>query len=90
MDIVGYSLLQMEDGGSRNLQQLLRSFDLRHLPLGMARAESIMTQTLGAICHMHMGPMIAHRDVKPENVMAHTTTDGGMVVHLCDFDLAPI
>jgi len=81
-------LLQMEDGGSRNLQQLLRSFDLKHLPLGMAKAESIMTQTLGAICHMHMGPMIAHRDVKPENVMAHTTTDGDIVVQLCDFDLA--
>jgi len=32
--------------------------------------------------------MIAHRDVKPENVMARTMTDGGIVVQLCDFDLA--
>jgi len=51
-------LQQTEDGGSRNLQQVLRSFEIRLLPLGMAMAKSIMTQTLRAICHMHMGPMI--------------------------------
>jgi len=42
-------LLQMEDGGSRNLHQVLRSLEIKQLPLGMAKAESIMTQTLGSI-----------------------------------------
>jgi hypothetical protein len=80
-------LLRMENGGSHDLYKYLRAREIKRLPLGPHKAQSIAYQCLAGICHMHMGPKVAHRDIKPENIMIHDTGDD-IVVKLCDFDLS--
>jgi hypothetical protein len=81
-------MMQMEDGGSRNLHKVLRSYETKKLPLAMPRAKSIISQLLSAVSHMHLGPKIVHRDLKPENVVARVSGDGDITIKLCDFDLS--
>lgn len=81
-------LLRMQDGGNQNLWKALRGLDRKQFPLGKARSETIISQLLSAVCHLHLGPRIAHLDIKPENVVARETRRKGVTIQLCDFDLA--
>lgn len=82
-------LLRMQDGGSRNLFSYLHMHEAKRFPLGLSKARSIITQSLDVLCHLHLRPGIAHRDIKPENILVRETAEG-LIIQLCDFDLARI
>jgi serine/threonine protein kinase len=55
-----------------------------HTPLSLDIAFSIFTQLVSAICHMHRNG-IAHRDIKPDNILIHPET---LLVTIIDFGFA--
>jgi serine/threonine protein kinase len=81
--------LRMEDGGLHDLFGYLKKRETKQFPLGTKKVTSIIMQAKDALCHMHLGPRIVHRDIKAENILAHETQDG-IRIKLCDFDLARI
>lgn len=46
-------------------------------------------QVVSAVKHLHTGPRICHRDVKPENVVL-SATGAGVAAKLIDFDTAMV
>merc|ERR1719446_319333 len=75
----------MEDGGDLNLYKFLRA----HMKQGLdfERSISIITQCVAGICHMHLGPKVAHCDLKCENLLV-CMRENGFTIKLCDFDSA--
>mmetsp|Transcript_76857 Transcript_76857/g.222100 ORF Transcript_76857/g.222100 Transcript_76857/m.222100 type:complete len:633 (-) Transcript_76857:36-1934(-) len=82
--------IRMENAGNENLFQRLRARDAGTRPLGLAQLHSLVRQIASAIEHLHTGPQVCHRDVKPENVLLATTSDGQVVAKLVDFDTAMV
>ena len=79
----GYSFLVMEYLGGPDLADILQSEPL--LPLD--QIVDITEQTLGALAEAHEHG-IAHRDIKPGNLMLEPRRRGGYHVKLIDFGIA--
>jgi serine/threonine protein kinase len=79
----------MEDGGSLDLYKRLKRRDDHRNSLAPQKAQSIMTQVMQAICHLHLGPQVVHRDIKPENIIISENAQE-VTVKIADFDLARI
>jgi len=83
---------RMECGGLENLSQRLRSRDAtgeEFRPMSACKAISVMKQCAGVLSHLHLGPRIAHRDIKPGNII-FSETDDHVMVKLSDFGLAVV
>jgi hypothetical protein len=82
-----YVLFRLEDGGGMDLFKRLVRCEQQNLPLGVHKTTGIITQVMSALSHLHLGPKVAHRDVKPENLIVAETADN-VTVKLADFDAA--
>jgi hypothetical protein len=82
-----YVLFRLEDGGGMDLYKRLVRCEQQNLPLGLQKTTGIITQVMSALSHLHLGLKIAHRDVKPENLIVAETADS-VTVKLADFDTA--
>ena len=82
-----YVLFRLEDGGGMDLFKRLVCCEQQNLPLGVHKTTGIITQVMSALSHLHLGPKVAHRDVKPENLIVAETADS-VTVKLADFDAA--
>lgn len=81
---------RMECGGLENLSQRLRSRDAAgddFRPLSACKVISVMRQCAAVLSHLHLGPHVAHRDIKPGNIIFSETADHVMI-KLSDFGLA--
>jgi len=58
-------ILRMELAGNENLGSRLAACSAR--PLGPAKATAIVAQALAAVCHLHLGPGICLRDLRPQS-----------------------
>lgn len=78
-----YAILEYCSGGSlqRRLQKYQKSGRLVGLP--EVEASVLAGQVNAALCHLHSLD-VAHRDVKPANVLFHSSSQ----VKLCDFGFA--
>jgi serine/threonine protein kinase len=54
-----------------------------------AKVQTITTQLLSAVCHMHLKPKVVHCDIKPENIIVSETTTS-ICIKIIDFDTARI
>ncbi|MEZ4222967.1 MAG: protein kinase [Polyangiaceae bacterium] len=79
----GYSFLVMEYLSGQDLAEVL---DLEPL-LPLPQVVDIIEQTLGALAEAHEHG-IAHRDIKPGNLMLESRRRGGYHVKLIDFGIA--
>mmetsp|Transcript_56803 Transcript_56803/g.164814 ORF Transcript_56803/g.164814 Transcript_56803/m.164814 type:complete len:590 (+) Transcript_56803:133-1902(+) len=82
--------IRMEYAGNENLYQRLRARDTGSRPLGVVDLHSLVKQIAAAVRHLHTGPRVCHRDVKPENVVLATTDAQGVTAKLVDFDTAMV
>jgi len=84
--------LRMEFGGDCNLYERLRRRDKpdgRHRPIPYKFIVLLVRQLLLAVAHLHTGPSVCHRDVKPENCIIQE--DSHMIhLKLTDFDMAMV
>lgn len=84
-------LLQMRDAGPLNLRSRLKQRTTKNedgqRPLSAKKAASALSQCLKAVCHLHMGPQVVHRDIKPGNYVV-SETKGDIQLSLVDFDCA--
>merc|ERR1719199_458915 len=55
--------------------------------LGLRRVQTIALQSMAAICHLHLGPQIVHRDIKPEHIII-SETEETIAVKLTDFEIS--
>jgi len=84
--------LRMESGGPEDLGRRLIGRDSKSsIPrlLSAQKAKAIMLQCTAAVVHLHGTPKIAHRDIKPDNIILAEEPDG-VVVKLTDFGLAKV
>jgi serine/threonine protein kinase len=89
---VTHIFFQLEDSGARDLKKRLRHRDNRHSPLSSLssrKVQSIFSQVSAAISHLHTGPVIAHLDIKPANLIV---SEGAEDIHIsiADFDTAVV
>jgi tRNA A-37 threonylcarbamoyl transferase component Bud32 len=85
--------LRMQCGGSQNLHQRLCSRDWPgpqpSVLMSSQKASSIISQCISVLKHMHLGANVAHRDMKPANMIL-SETDVGVVIKISDFGLAKV
>lgn len=55
--------------------------------LSVNKATAILSQCMSALCHLHLGPKVVHRDMKPENIIISENPDS-ICIKLADFDTA--
>eukprot|EP00445_Apocalathium_hangoei_P010747 CAMPEP_0203874496 /NCGR_PEP_ID=MMETSP0359-20131031/20304_1 /ASSEMBLY_ACC=CAM_ASM_000338 /TAXON_ID=268821 /ORGANISM="Scrippsiella Hangoei, Strain SHTV-5" /LENGTH=526 /DNA_ID=CAMNT_0050793245 /DNA_START=44 /DNA_END=1624 /DNA_ORIENTATION=- len=83
--------LHMEYGGPENLFRRLQDREKQgdaQRPLSWARCSSLITQAITVLAHIHLGPKVCHRDVKPENIIVSDAPGQPLHLKLVDFDLA--
>jgi len=84
-------ILVMEDGGDQNLHQRLHYRDHKspekQRPLPVGKVTAVVVQAMAGVQHLHMTVGVAHRDVKPENMLIRESSDNVML-KLTDFDTA--
>jgi len=81
---------RMECGGPENLSHRLKSRDGKgddFRPMSAQKATSVMKQCAAVLEHLHLGPCIAHRDIKPGNIIFSESANNVMI-KLSDFGLA--
>eukprot|EP00406_Dinophysis_acuminata_P007073 CAMPEP_0179231714 /NCGR_PEP_ID=MMETSP0797-20121207/11484_1 /TAXON_ID=47934 /ORGANISM="Dinophysis acuminata, Strain DAEP01" /LENGTH=470 /DNA_ID=CAMNT_0020938807 /DNA_START=184 /DNA_END=1596 /DNA_ORIENTATION=- len=82
-------LLRMDCGGPENLSSWLGS---RHRdgakPLELREVASLIRQIVTVVAHMHQGPHICHRDIKPDNMTIDYTPR--ITLKLVDYDFARV
>ena len=84
---LGGLLLEFIEGGT--LRERLDTAADSGRKLGQRATLALAKQMLAALAHMHSESYLIHRDVKPDNIMASATLDGGGTVwKLVDFGLA--
>jgi len=81
--------IRMEHAGSENLYHRLRARDTGSRPFCLPELHGVVRQVVSAVKHLHTGPRICHRDVKPENVVL-SATGAGVAAKLIDFDTAMV
>jgi len=84
--------LRMEYGGPEDLCTRLNSRDGKHSEvreLPLHKVLSVISQCIGAVAHLHMQPSIAHRDIKPDNIIMSETADL-IMIKLADFGLSKV
>jgi len=81
---LSHIMFRMEDGGTDNLFNRL---DGTRGSLSVEQVESLLTQCVDGLHHLHTKVEMAHRDVKPENIMIDDT-DHGIMVKYVDFDVS--
>jgi hypothetical protein len=79
-------LLQLEDGGPRNLYHHLIG---RHRRMSASKSKAIIAQLVSAVCHMHLNAKVVHNDLKPENIIVMESRLEACI-KIADFDLAII
>mmetsp|Transcript_100179 Transcript_100179/g.279110 ORF Transcript_100179/g.279110 Transcript_100179/m.279110 type:complete len:526 (-) Transcript_100179:136-1713(-) len=81
----------MEFGGHQTLfcwLQLREQAADEHVNF-LPKVRAIISQTVAAVTHIHLGPEICHRDLKPETFIVDGADDEpGLRLKLTDFDLA--
>lgn len=83
--------LRMECVGLENLHQRLRARDGRCeeiRPLSLQSAVSIISQCITAVKHLHIVASVAHRDLKPGNIILKLSDD--VKIKVSDFGLAKL
>lgn len=86
-------LIQMQDAGpddlAKRLSQRNATTEAQHRILCARKSASALSQCLKAVCHLHIGPGVSHRGMRPESFLLSETDND---IHLCltDFDLALI
>lgn len=75
----------MQYGGSETLFQRIRHRSLNRRPLSSRKTREVIVQCIAGLTHMHIGPGIAHRDMKPENVLV-SESSGNLAIKITDFD----
>ena len=80
-------VLRLEYGGPVDLYKRLSFREDNSMPLGVAKTLSVVAQCIDGLAHMHIGPRIAHCDIKPENIIVSETTSDILVKYV-DFDTA--
>jgi len=84
--------LRMESGGPEDLGHRLLSRDSKSGPprlLDAHKSKNIVVQCTAALAHLHGEHQIAHRDVKPDNIILLEDNDN-VICRLTDFGLAKI
>jgi len=77
--------LRMENGGSQNLMKFLCA----NPRLSQQKTDIVLSQSIEALCHLHLEANVVHCDIKPENILVcEMATD--IRIKLCDFDLSLI
>lgn len=71
--------LRMQFGGPENLHQRLRMADPskkeNNRPLSVHKATTILAQCSSAVHHMHTKALVAHRDIKTDNIIVLETPE---------------
>mmetsp|Transcript_7414 Transcript_7414/g.16955 ORF Transcript_7414/g.16955 Transcript_7414/m.16955 type:complete len:545 (-) Transcript_7414:59-1693(-) len=86
-------IIRMEHCGVINLYQRLAERDKGEpdgRPLSTMLLHSIAKQMIVPVAHIHGGPRICHRDLKPGNYIVHQPSEETIHVKLADFDLAMV
>jgi len=84
--------LRMEFGGGLNLYERLQRRDRpdgRHSPITYKFIVLLVRQLSVVMAHLHTGPSVCHRDVKPENCIIHEDNHS-IHLKLTDFDMAMV
>jgi len=84
--------LRMEFGGGLNLYERLQRRDRpdgRHSPIPYKFIVLLVRQLSVVMAHLHTGPSVCHRDVKPENCIIHEDNHS-IHLKLTDFDMAMV
>lgn len=83
----------LEDGSPFLVVQFIQGMSLREAlasgPLPYMKIKQIIPQVASALRAAHAAG-IAHRDLKPDNIMLHSPDDDGVTVKLIDFGIARI
>jgi len=83
--------LIMDYAGPTNLYRRLAYRDLsggRQQLLTVERSLSVLQQVVAAVGHLHLGPQVCHRDVKPENFIVSEIDNGPIALKLTDFNVS--
>lgn len=74
--------LRMQFGGPENLHQRLRMADPNkkqdYRPLSVHKATTILAQCASAVHHMHTKALVAHRDIKTDNIIVLEPPEDGV------------
>lgn len=82
---------RMEDAGSENLFTRMRArerSDSQCRPMSLATVGSIQMQAISALAHLHSVAGLAHRNIKPENIV-YSEAENDMI-KLVDFDMVTV
>mmetsp|Transcript_85476 Transcript_85476/g.227053 ORF Transcript_85476/g.227053 Transcript_85476/m.227053 type:complete len:528 (-) Transcript_85476:120-1703(-) len=85
-------VFRMDYCGSDNLFQRLKCRDAANSqvrPLPLHKARSIILQLISVVAHLHTGPGVCLRDIKPEKVNLIETPEA-VTLKLLDLDLAAV
>eukprot|EP00913_Durusdinium_trenchii_P010169 g9536.t1 len=78
-------IMRMEYAGAGSLHDRLCRVERR--PLSFAKAAQLLQQLFRAVSHLHLGPKVCHRDIKPESFDLHETVEM-ISLKLTNFQLA--
>ena len=78
-------LLVLQLGGATLRRQMAV---LQTDPQRTRKRASLIEQLVRAVRHLHDELVVAHRDLKPDNVLVRAEADGALRLKLCDFGLA--
>lgn len=78
-------IMRMEYAGAGSLHG--RLCRLQRRPLSSSKTSQILQQIFRAVAHLHLGPRVCHRDIKPESFDLHETAET-VLLKLTGFQLA--
>merc|ERR1719203_2082516 len=82
--------MRMEHCGTESLHQRLRARTAGSKTLTSAQLQSLVRQMSNAVHHLHSGPRICHRDIKPESWVLTERPTGEIRLKLVNFDIAVV